>query len=155
MVIYLLILLRQVLQNAKYKADESFLYFQISFNAWYNMESVQLKSIFWERIHPTARNIYQVQPIENDLQLGLSFSRAPPREPLPLAKPITSTSLEGWLLSRGGNDVKWFTTEQLGLAGMLKTRGRLADFSDYNIPCLSTLECLFMKITTIIWISLL
>jgi hypothetical protein len=50
---------------------------------------------------------HQVSPSENDLQLGLSFSRARQREPLPLAKDITSTSLSGWLLSQGCNDIEW------------------------------------------------
>jgi hypothetical protein len=78
--------------------------------------------------------------LENDPQLGFDFSRAPQREPLPLAKHISSTSLKGWLQSRGGNDIQWSVAEQLGPASMLKPWGRLAQFSGRDMIGLSTPE---------------
>jgi hypothetical protein len=81
--------------------------------------------------------------MEDDLQLGLSFSGAPQKEPLPLTKHIASISLESWLLSPGGNYIKWSVTKQLGPAGVLEPRGRLARSSDRNRIGLSTPEWSF------------
>lgn len=79
----------RVLQNVKDKADKSFPCRQVSFEDWYDPESMWPEGIFRKYIQPTLKRIWRsiecsscptehkVQALENNAQLSFRFSRAP------------------------------------------------------------------------------